>query len=248
MSDGVSTLLHSVLPFVSDTAWNYVLYDFLLPGFSTLIGLGFAKVFGWKPSKSQTFGFCGLLFFAALLAIFVFRSAFPTSSDTQALILNHPDLHGEILNLAPVNGAKVTGYILPFPLSGAPTLVELRIVNGGSPSVVWNWDLRVTLVSGQNIETRECGEYLPMNGNIASMGGSSGVQFTADSYLPNTLGQSPLGEGAAKVGFVEFFFKNGASFDELCRPGVKYTVECEDADGKITSIDYTIPAGGLSQQ
>jgi hypothetical protein len=232
MSESVPSILHSMLPFISDTAWNLILYEVLVPMISTTIGLGFAKLFGWKPTKGQVIGFSFLFFCAALLAIFVLKSIPLSRSDSSSTVPG-PDFTGMIESVGQLK-------------SGDDTIVTatVDIENRGTPSVVWQWDMEITLLSGQRIEPKRTQPPpLPIssaaNVSIVMVSGSASIKLHSSTFLPHTLGEIPLETGAAKEGWVEFDFGH-VQGDELLRPGTIYTLKLIDGRGKIYPVETTL--------
>ena len=69
--------------------------------------------------------------------------------------------------------------------------------------------------------------------------GIVGVPLTPDRCLPCVLSETPLPNGVAKLGWIEFIFEPGLEA-ELRRIGVRYELEFEDATGHLISTGSKI--------
>lgn len=152
-------------------------------------------------------------------------------------------------------GPDFTGYIesVEWAPPGQTNLVNdtvvvviVRISNRGAPSIVWNWDMEITLLSGQRIEPKKFATNIPtmLSATSASFvlaSGSTSIKMDSSTLLPYSLGQTPLETGGAREGWVAFDFGN-APVDELRRPGTIYDLKLADSTGKIFPIELILPA------
>jgi hypothetical protein len=123
-------------------------------------------------------------------------------------------------------------------------ILQLRIINTGAPSIAWNWHLKIEMPNGQAAESyAPFSPYQPLSRTINSDVGRPAINFDADKYIPNALADNPLGNGAAKTGWIVFSFPH-SSQEDLNRSGNKLILDFNDRDGKKVISDIVLSPVG----
>lgn len=112
-------------------------------------------------------------------------------------------------------------------------VVTARIQNSGQPSITSNWRLKVMLPSGGVVESKA--QYTPVT--LTGDGPNRDPTLRDPTrYLPVALGETPLGNGLAKIGWVVFMFRNVAV--EMAKPGTRFIMSFDDKDGKTITAEW----------
>jgi hypothetical protein len=116
-------------------------------------------------------------------------------------------------------------------------IFHMYVYNNGSESVVTKWKCTAKIAGTPIIS--EANRY-PFNITLTNSAPSR--VFENVKYLPNALWESPLNRGAGRQGWVAFKFPPKLT-DDLTRAGIEYTVELEDRQHNIASVNWKVPAG-----
>jgi hypothetical protein len=115
--------------------WQFIIWEGMVPFVSAWVATAFTKIFGWKATRGQAFGFFFLAWFAISLAIFVIR--------------NGPSVRSE-----PPLTVEATGVNMGYSTDGKTSLFKysLRIYNPGLPTVVHGWALKIIGADGAQFD------------------------------------------------------------------------------------------------
>jgi len=126
--------------------------------------------------------------------------------------------------------------------------VDLTLFNEGAPSVIRNWQLKISGPNNEIIIPPVIRYYVPFNGDAASMldrsqaigitidpDGKTNAYFIKDSFLEEA-GNTPIERGGKRVGYLLFEVTN-VSRAFLESPETKYNVSFWD----ISSHKYDLP-------
>jgi len=133
-------------------------------------------------------------------------------------------------------------------VNGSPPNIfyQLKIVNSGSPSVAWKWNLKIILTTGQIIALDATEN--PSFQTIIDPNTQQQSKFDNGQYLPNIMLENPLQSGAGKSGWVSFRVDT-ATEQDLERIGNRFIIQFEDCDGNETCItNIIIQKGGILQK
>lgn len=117
----------------------------------------------------------------------------------------------------------------------------VKIVNSGSASVVWKWNLVVRLTSGQVLSadaSEDSATETVVDPNTKQM-----VTFQNSEYLPNTLLENPVPTGAGRKGWLTFQFTK-ATEQDLGRIGNTFVLKFEDCNGNATFVTNVMTESG----
>lgn len=118
----------------------------------------------------------------------------------------------------------------------ATVFYQMSILNRGEPSIIRKWQCTVDI--GGGLSSTEKAVFLP---STLWMPDSSGklVQAPSSAYLPSILSEARLDRYNQKVGWAFFRFPKLTLGD--FKPGVKITLQFEDATGKKNISQFTVP-------
>ncbi len=152
-----------------------------------------------------------------------------STSEMKKVNSNSPDMKCEIgmLAVSPISG--------PGGETNTGVIVFGRISNAGIASTAWNWKMKVKLISGIEIQSGQMMSQVNSRNNLTPF----------DKFLPSMLAENGLGDGSARLGWIEFIFAPSL-LSEMNRPGVEYTLEFEDASGKLISTSAIYGLNGIT--
>jgi len=219
-------MLDNLISDFTQNAW----WELIVVVMMTSIARIFRLTFGKKMTVTHEIVFWCICIFCGTVALAAVNVGIlkPIQNQFSNKQTASPDLHCEIVTIGTGHSEEQKGEVLLF----------VRIVNSGSPTIVWKWRLGLELTTGQKFES-----LAPDNqvvGTVTSQSQRPPMTLDVNHYLPNMLLESPIQTGAGKFGWVAFVFSD-VSQSDLERIGNKFTLRFEDSEGKRTEITKALP-------
>jgi hypothetical protein len=217
-------ILKFLFDLVSQDVALKLLTGFMLDGFIFAVMWLFGKEAKPVIEKSKRIWLAALGLLVGFFAIQTFTVA---SRQLARIIAPTPPsaVRASVVKCSPFENP--TGSLLAF---------YLRLTNPGKPTTLWNWKIRVILREGQQFEfnAADFSEKATFKGRDSNSNVFTQTILAAD-YLPNQLFEKGVGPDRGAVGWVLFPISLQKSY---LKPGTKYVIEFEQADGSKRSLEH----------